>query len=52
MLLSRNYNKNIIKAAIMKAKLIPREEALKRVPKKDNDSFISKNLPEEDTFKY
>ena len=36
MLVSRNYNKNIVKAAITKAKLIPRIEALKRVTKKEN----------------
>ena len=40
MLVSRNYNKNIVKAAITKAKLIPRIEALKRVTKKENNRVV------------
>jgi hypothetical protein len=46
MLLSRKYNRNIVKAAIQKAKNIPRTEALKRVQKKPNDkSSIGNHLP-------
>jgi hypothetical protein len=37
MLLSRKYNKNVIKAALEKAKNKDRKEALKRVEKKKNE---------------
>jgi hypothetical protein len=33
MLISRKYNKNVLKAAITKAKTVPRLEALKKVTK-------------------
>ena len=37
MLKSRNYNSNIVKGAIEKAKLVGREQALKKVEKKKSD---------------
>jgi hypothetical protein len=37
MLTSRKYNKNVIKAAIVKAKSVPRKEALKKVMKTKNE---------------
>ena len=40
MLVSRNYNKNIVVAAIEKAKLIPREKALERVVKAKNNRVM------------
>ena len=40
MLLSRQYNKNIVVAAIEKAKLIPREKALERVVKEKNNRVM------------
>ena len=40
MLISRNYNRNIVNAAIIKAKSIPREIALQKVVKKPNERVI------------
>ena len=40
MLLSRNYNRNVVRAAIVKAKEIPRLEALKKVERKANERVI------------
>ena len=37
MLTSRKYNKNVIKAAIIKAKSVPREDTLKKVMKTKNE---------------
>ena len=40
MLVSREYNRNVVRAAIAKAMSIPREEALKRVIKVKNERPI------------
>jgi hypothetical protein len=37
MLISRRYNKNVLKAAISKAKTVPRAEVLKKVTKTKNE---------------
>ena len=39
-LISRNYNRNIVNAAIMKAKSVTRETALQREVKKKNERVI------------
>ena len=40
MLISRNYNRNIVNAAITKAKTVTREIALQKVVKKKNERII------------
>ena len=40
MLISRHYNRNIVNAAIAKAKTVPREIALEKVIKKPNERVI------------
>ena len=40
MLISRSYNRNIVNAAIMKAKTVPRELALEKVTKRKNERVI------------
>ena len=41
MLISRNYNRNIVNAAIIKAKGVPREVALQEVVKKPNERVFT-----------
>ena len=40
MLISRNYNGNVVKAAIERAKTVPRLEALKKVERRKNERVI------------
>ena len=46
MLLSRNYNKNVVRAAIVRAKAIPRLIALEKVEKKtEGESDPNSEIP-------